>query len=162
MIAAVAALVLIVTSNDQAEDLPDRDGPGVSASLSMNDISYSQTSSKPFDVLVASIEAAAAAHKFTVLQKHNIHKSLAKKGFDLTPYTIIEVCNAKFAHTILSNTKEAGMFLPCRIAVYEDGDVRRVIMMKPSLIRTMMPERDFGAIPEDVEQILINVIKEAV
>lgn len=161
--AVVFASALVVAGCNQPEQQAE---PAAAEqqqqTMTMEDVAYMQTSDKPFDELVAAIEEAAAANTFTVLQKHNLQESLEKKGFEMTPYTIIEVCNGKYAHTILSDTKEAGMFLPCRIAVYADGETNHVVMMKPSLIGTMMPDADFGTIPEDVEGILKDVINTAV
>lgn len=168
-LALVAALIVFggcnqpesgSTAGSGQETISQADG--TAPVMTMDDIAYMQTSDKPFGDLVAAIEAAAAENKFMVLQKHDLQESLTKKGFEMTPYTIIEVCNGKFAHTILSDTKEAGMFLPCRIAVYEADGTNHVVMMKPSLIGTMMPDADFGTIPEDVETILKNVIDTAV
>jgi len=162
LFAMFAALTLSACNTDRMEQTTNARSSTDSPILAIEDISYTNSSTKPIDELIAAIEVAAAEHNFTVLQKHDIQGSLGKKGFDIPPYTIIEVCNGKFAHTILSATREAGMFLPCRIAVYSEDGLNRIIMMKPSLIRTMMPESDFGSIPDEVERILISVIEEAV
>jgi uncharacterized protein (DUF302 family) len=130
--------------------------------MNTEELAYLKTSEKPFDALLEAVEAAAAKRNFRVLHKHNIQATLAEKDLELTPYTVVEVCNGGFAHKILTSNKEVGMMLPCRMAVYEKEGVNHVLLMKPSLINTMMSDADFGSIPEDVEKILIEAVDEAV
>jgi len=130
--------------------------------MNFEQTTYLTKSGKPFDALIAALEESAAKRNFRVLHKHNIQATLAEKGFELSPYMVIEVCNSAFAHSILTKEKTVGMMLPCRIAVYEDGGTNSVVMMKPTLMSGMMPGVDLGSIPADVERILIEVVDEAV
>ena len=130
--------------------------------MKRDQIAYTKTSAKPFDALIADIERVAGEKNFRVLHKHDIQATLAEKGLELAPYTVVEVCNGKFAHQVLTTNKEVGMMLPCRIAVYEESGANNVVLMKPSLIGEMMPDVDFGTIPAEVEDILIAVVDEAV
>src|SRR5512145_2270831 len=110
--------------------------------MNTEQLAYLKTSEKPFEALVTALEEAAVKRNFRVLHKHNIQATLAEKGFELSPYTVIEVCNSGFAHKILTKEKTVGMMLPCRIAVYEDAGVKNVLLMRPSLISEMMPGAD--------------------
>ena len=72
------------------------------------------------------------------------------------------MCNAKFAHQVLSADKSVGMMLPCRIAVYEETGKTHVKLLKPTVISEMMLSVDLGSIPREVEKILIDVVDAAV
>ena len=164
-LALLAILVVGFTAcqpeTDSRKDVPETITADVPDGIPMDELAYKQESSRDFDELVAAVEASAAERKFTVLAKHDVHQTLTSKGMEIPRYTIIEVCNGKYAHSILSENMDVGMFLPCRIAVYEGESTNTLVMMRPTLIRTMMPDQDFGSIPEDVEATLIEVMTEA-
>ena len=126
-----------------------------------SDLAYRYTTAKPLAEAVASIEKAAADNGFRVLHVHNVQQTLQEKGFDIPGYSIVEVCNAKFAHQVLTKEKQVGMMLPCRIAVYEEQGAVTLLLMKPSIIGEMMPDAGLGTIPMEVENILVKVVQEA-
>ncbi|MAT38086.1 MAG: hypothetical protein CL946_00625 [Ectothiorhodospiraceae bacterium] len=129
--------------------------------MNRDELVYRKDTKKEFETLIADIEKEVDAHQFRVLGKHDIQATLAEKGMQIPPYTIVEVCNGKFAHGVLTKEKEIGMMLPCRIAVYTDGDSNAVVMMKPEVMSQLMPAADLGDIPAEVERILIDVIEQA-
>jgi uncharacterized protein (DUF302 family) len=123
---------------------------------------YTKKTTKPQEEVVRAVEAAAAKRSFRTLHTHHVDRTLAEKGFTIAPYSIVEVCNASFAYQVLTRHPPAGMMLPCRIVVYADGAATTVMLMKPSMIASLMPGEDFGAIPGEVERILMEVVDEAV
>ena len=125
------------------------------------ELSYNKTSKKSFAESVASVEKAAAENGFRVLHIHDVQQTLKEKGFALPPYSIVEVCNAKFAHQVLTKDPAVGMMLPCRIAVYEAGTEVNLLLLKPGIIGDLMPQSDLGSIPREVEEILIRVVDQA-
>ncbi len=124
----------------------------------MDSLEYTRSTARPQSEVVAAINEAAVARGFRVLHTHQVHETLAEKGFDIPSYSIVEVCNARYAHAVLGIHKPVGMFLPCRFAVYTEGDQTVVSLMRPSLISQMMPGQDFGGIPREVEDILVAVV----
>jgi uncharacterized protein (DUF302 family) len=123
---------------------------------------YTKTTEKPYEETVAAVEAAAARRSFRTLHIHRVDQTLAEKGFSIPPYSIIEVCNASYAYQVITKHPPVGMMLPCRIVVYEQEGHTVVMLMKPTLIAAMMPDQDFGSIPQDVEKTLMEVVDEAV
>jgi len=124
-------------------------------------IAYTKATKKPFAEVVIAIQEIASRNGFRTLHVHDVDKTIAEKGFHIEPYSIIEVCNAAFAHQVLTKYKPVGMMLPCRIVVYAEGSSNMVMLMKPTLLSTMMPEADLGTVPYDVGNILITVIDQA-
>jgi uncharacterized protein (DUF302 family) len=124
-------------------------------------LEYRLVSEKPFDTVVNDIQETASRHGFRTLHVHNVQQTLAEKGFEMGPYSIVEVCNAKYAHEILMKNKSVGMMLPCPIVVFEEGGASVISMMRPTAISDMMTGVDFASIPADVEAILKTIVDEA-
>ena len=123
-------------------------------------LEYTRTTTRPQPEVVEAVRAAAAARNFRTLHVHNVQQTLAEKGFAIDEYSIVEVCNAGFANTVIGIHKPVGMMLPCRIVVYADAGATVVTLMKPTLIADMMPGIDFGSVPAEVETVLQAVVDE--
>lgn len=123
-------------------------------------LDYTKTTTKPFDEVVKAVEEAAMARSFRTLHIHNVQATLAEKGFEIPPYSIVEVCNAGFAHRAISAHPPIGMMLPCRIVVFESEGVNTVMLMKPSIMSDILPDAELGSLPQDVEDILKQVVDE--
>lgn len=129
--------------------------------MDMAALEYRITSSKDFDTLVQDLQTTAQKHGFRTLHVHNVQATLAERGFSLGPYSIIEVCNASYAHSVLTREKAVGMMLPCPIVVYDEDGARVISLMRPTAMSVMMPTVDLGSIPADVESILRTIVDEA-
>lgn len=123
-------------------------------------LDYTKTSTRPFDELVKAVEESAMSRSFRTLHIHNVQATLAEKGFEIGPYSIVEVCNAGFAHRAISAFSPIGMMLPCRIVVFEEEGMNKVMLMKPGVMSDIFPEADLGSLPQDVENILKQVVDE--
>jgi uncharacterized protein (DUF302 family) len=125
------------------------------------ELAYTFSTPLSFDDIVAAIQASALKRSFRALHVHEVDRILADKGFAIPRYSIIEVCNASFAHQVINRYKPVGMMLPCRIVVHDEGERRAIVFMKPTLIAGMMPDQDFGSVPADAESILLEALREA-
>jgi uncharacterized protein (DUF302 family) len=123
-------------------------------------LDYTKTTTAPFSTVLENVQLAATKHNFRTLHVHDVQSTLAEKGFEIGPYSIVEVCNAGFAHKVITAHKAVGMFLPCRILLYEEKGATVISLMLPSLIAEMMPGHDFQSIPADVEKLLKLVVDE--
>ena len=123
-------------------------------------LAYSKSTIRPFADILEAVQAAASKRNFRTLHVHDVQATLAEKGFEIGPYSIVEMCNAGFAHKVITVHKAVGMFLPCRILLYADKGSTVVSLMLPTLIAEMMPAQDFQSIPADVEKLLKQVIDE--
>lgn len=123
-------------------------------------LDYTKTTNKPFDELVKAVEEAAMKRSFRTLHIHDVQATLAEKGFEIPPYSIVEVCNAGFAYKAISAYSPIGMMLPCRIVVFEENGANTVMLMKPSLMSEILPQAELGSLPQDVEEILKQVVDE--
>jgi len=126
------------------------------------EFAYTLESTKPFDQVAAAIEENTAKHQFRVLAVHDVQATLAEKGLQRGPLKIIEVCNARFAHQALQKEAEVALFMPCRFAVYSEGDMTVVKLGRPSMIAEMMPDAGLEELATDVEVTLKRVMQESV
>lgn len=129
----------------------------------MRDIDFEMAidSGKAFDDAVAAVEQATADAGFRVLHVHDVQATLAEKGFDREPLTIVEICNARYAHDVLSRDVKIALMLPCPIAVFEQDGQTSIAMMRPSLLSAFYPEADLAAVASEVEQIVRGIVEAA-
>lgn len=78
-------------------------------------------SSHSIDKIVQQVPAACEKSKFAILQTFNYHEIVESKGFPIKRKVFIfEVCQAKVAAAMLTTNPEFSIFMPCKIAVYEN------------------------------------------
>jgi len=128
----------------------------------MQDLSYTLESKKSFDEVVANLEKQIPEHQFRVLAVHNVQETLAEKGLERAPLKIIELCNAKFAHTALQASPDVALFMPCRYAVYGEKDRTVVKLNRPSMIAQMMPGAGLDDLANGVEDTLKKIMEASV
>lgn len=126
------------------------------------EFAYELVSDKPFDEVVANIEAQTAEHKFRVLAVHDVQATLKEKGFDREPTKIIEVCNAGFANQALEADSHVALFMPCRYSVHTEGGKTIVRLGRPTMISQMMPEAGINDLAAGVENSLKMIMEASV
>ena len=125
------------------------------------ELDYTVSTDKSYDEAVSAVTERTAAHGFKVQFVHDVAATLAEKGFEREPVTIIEVCNARYANQVLASDVKIGLMLPCPVMVYEkDGDVF-ISTMRPSLIGGFFPEAGIDDVAAEVETALLAIIDEA-
>lgn len=81
------------------------------------------TSKRGIQSVIDDVEKACAKYGFALLHHYNYHEVVASKGFPIDRKVYIyEVCQAKVASMMLTSNPQFAPFMPCRIAVYEEGD----------------------------------------
>ena len=121
---------------------------------------YTVETPKSIDKAIQSLEENLKKEKFGVQWQFNVKETLENKGFDLEkPFTVLEVCNPKEAQNVLSANQLIGYFLPCKIVVYEDNEVKTKIgMPKPSSLIQMVEDESLQEVAKDIEDRLIACI----
>lgn len=122
---------------------------------------YTVVTTKSYDEAVAAVIAAAAANGFKVQFVHDVAETLAEKGFDREPVTIVEMCNAKYAAETLSRDIKIGLMLPCPVMVYAEGELVFISAMRPSLISTFFPAAELDEVAAEVERKIVAIVDEA-
>ena len=118
-------------------------------------------SSKNLEETIKSVTENLKNEQFGVQWVFNINEKLSAKGFDLdAQYRILEVCNPKEAHRVLSQNPLISYFLPCKIVVYQDKEGQvKVGMPKPTALISMVEDNNLKDIAVDIENRLVACIK---
>ena len=122
---------------------------------------YTITTQKDFDSAVSTVQEETAKAGFRVLYVHDVQKTLAEKEFKIGPMKIIEFCNAKSAYTVLQADIKIGLCLPCKILVYTKDGQTIISGMRPIILPQFFPHAQLGALPEEIDVLIKNVIDKA-
>ncbi len=119
---------------------------------------YTTTTIKTFNEAVLSVQDEIGKVGMRVLYIHDVQKALTEKGFEREPFKIIEFCNAKFANEFLNKDIKIGLFLPCKINVYTKNEQTFISGMRPIILTQFFPQADLGDRPQEIDQIIQNII----
>ncbi len=122
---------------------------------------YTITTTKTFDRAVLSVQDEIAKALMRVLYVHDVQKTLAEKGFQRESFKIIEFCNAKFADEFLNKDIKIGLCLPCKINVYVKDGQTFISGMRPIILSQFFPQANLGERPQEIDQIIQNIINNA-
>lgn len=126
-------------------------------------VQYSKETSKSFDDAVVAIKESLSNYGFGVLWELNFKDKLREKGLEFDKnFKILEACNPSKAKKVLDAEIEAGYFLPCKMAVYDKNGKTYIGMIKPTTLIDLMDSDQLVTIAEEVEDVLIKAIDEAV
>ena len=125
------------------------------------DFEYRVETQKSFPEAVAAVEAKTAEKGFRVLHVHDVQATLAEKGFTREPLKIIEVCNAKFAHQVLTKDMKVSLFLPCKINVFTQGGKTHISALRPAAMPQFFPNSGIEATAKEVDGVITSIVDEA-
>lgn len=123
-------------------------------------MNYTVQVNKKFDQILKEIEILAEKQSFRVQHIHYVSDILNEKGFEIEKYSIVELCNPKFAHLVLSKNKNFGSILPCKILVYEKDGKNFVSSPDPIEMVKKLGMDELVEIATQVEKIIREIIIE--
>lgn len=83
---------------------------------------YKIISDQPIGKISEKVPSACEKYKFALLQTYVYHEILESKGFSIKRKVwIYEICQAKTAATMLTDFPHFSIFMPCKLAIYEDN-----------------------------------------
>ncbi len=112
---------------------------------------YTRSVARPYAEVLAAVKKEAQAQGFKVSGVHDIAASLHKDGIEHEPVATVEVCNTKIAAEVLNAEPRLVSVMPCRVAVYRQGEKTVVTMILPSRLMRMFP------VKPEVEQAAAEV-----
>ncbi len=79
------------------------------------------SSKLPIQKIIEKVPAACEEKKFALLQTYVYHEIVESKGFPIDRKVYIyEICQAKTAAAMLTDFPHFSIFMPCKLAIYED------------------------------------------
>jgi len=123
---------------------------------------YTVTSHHDLDRVMTQLKHALSEASFGVLWEFDLAKKFEEKelSFDEN-YHILEVCQPKEAHRVVSHDLRAGYFLPCKIVVYTEDGQTKIGMPKPTALMDLADEAELKTVAEEVEHTLRHVIDQS-
>ncbi len=135
---------------------------GLAADKASGKSDYTRTVSRPYAEVLAAVKQAAQSHGFRVSNVHDIAASLRKEGIQREPYATVEVCNSQIAAQVLEAQPLLGSVMPCRIAVFQQGNETTVSMIRPSKLMTLFPAKpEVTKAAKEVEHSMRAIVDEA-
>ena len=101
-------------------------------------------SNQPIETIAQRVPAGCETHKFALLYTYNYHEIVESKGFPIKRKVFIyEICQAKVASKMLTTNPEFSIFMPCKIALYEqDGKTVIATMNMEILLKAVEENRE--------------------
>jgi uncharacterized protein (DUF302 family) len=115
---------------------------------------------KTFDQALSEIEKAAEKRAFRIQHIHHVSDILREKGFDIERYAIIELCNPKYAYSVLAKDKNYGSILPRRILLYEKEGKLFIASPRPAELVQKLGMNELNEISQEVDRIIKEIIIE--
>ncbi|NMO98033.1 DUF302 domain-containing protein [Paenibacillus lemnae] len=120
---------------------------------------YTVDTNKSIEQVIADLTESLKTEKFGVLWHLDMKEKLHEKDVELgMEYHILEVCNPVEAQKVLSENALVGYFLPCKIAVYEEGGTIKIGMPKPTALIGLVDNNELMKLAGDIEQRLISCV----
>lgn len=119
---------------------------------------------KSVEQAIADVETALKPRQFGVLWHLDINQKLTEKGLEAEPaFHVLEVCSAPRAKKALSTNQHVGVFLPCKVVVFEDrqNGSTQIGYLRPQLMTDLLHDKELEPLAEEVETILKAAIHEA-
>ncbi len=123
---------------------------------------FEVTSHKTLEAIGQGLQEAAAKYKFGVIAVHDLKATMAKKGVDFAGECLIyEVCNPQQAKKALEANGAVSTALPCRISVYRSGDAYKLATIRPTALMELFATPSLAAVAQEVEEVVVAMMKEA-
>lgn len=105
---------------------------------------YKIISKQPIEEINAIVPQLCEKDKFSILKTYVYHEILESKGFPIKRKVFIyEICQAKIAAAMLTDNPHFSLFMPCKLAIYEENG--------NTVISTMNMEIMLNALKSDKE-----------
>lgn len=110
----------------------------------------------------AALHLAVAAHRFGVMQVHDLKETLWKKGVEFDHACLIfEVCQPQQAKKVLDENMSVSTALPCRISIFEDKGQTMLATLKPTALLALFNTPQLTDVAQEVEDAIIKIMNEA-
>lgn len=96
---------------------------------------YKISSNLPIEQIAEKVPNACDQNKFALLQTYVYHEIVEKKGFPIDRKVFIyEVCQAKTAAGMLTGFPHFSIFMPCKLAIYEENGTVAISTMNMEMM----------------------------
>lgn len=124
---------------------------------------YSYTRTLPpstFEAAEENIIAALKSEGFGVLTEIDVSGTLKQKiGVDFQRYKIFGACNPPLAHRALTEELLVGLFMPCNVLLFEQGDQLIVAIGKPREMFQPIAKPELASLADELDIKIQRVLE---
>lgn len=101
-----------------------------------------------YDETVEVLSKAITDGGWGIQHTHNLQGQMSKKGLEVLPAMVIELCKPEYAYKLLSkdDTRIITTMMPCRLSIYEKSDGKTYV----SRMNNGLMAKEIGGIVEEV------------
>jgi uncharacterized protein (DUF302 family) len=147
-------------SNNSLEASPGTTAGGTTMTIHYTEFSYKRTIPTPYDETIARVTQALEQEGFGTLTQIDVKGTLKEKlDINFRRYLILGACNPVLAHRALKEELEIGLFLPCNVILFEEGEETVVAILDPTPIFNLVKNPDLKPIAEEARARLVRVLE---
>lgn len=115
---------------------------------------------KPVREVVDKLTQKLSGRGFGVLSYIDVENIIKQKlGENIGDYVILDVCSPSHALRAIRIQKQVGLILPCKVVVYAEDGMTRLLLYKPtSSITVSRAFSELTTLAEEVETTLVDSI----
>lgn len=117
--------------------------------MATEDFTYRRECTRSFPDAVEAVERSVRLHGFAVVRRHDLQATLAAKGFEIQPLTILDVAIGEGDEHL------------CKLHVYAEGDAVWVTAIRPTVLWNVI-EPATEAVSCKAESTVVAVVDDAV
>ena len=129
---------------------------------SRSSYSYSKSlAGQNFESVLAKVITALKTEGFGVLTEIDVAETLKKKlDVHFRRYKILGACNPSLAHQALLQELLVGLFMPCNVIVFEDGDDIVVAIGKPEAMFQPIGNSEMGPLIQELDAKIARILEQ--
>lgn len=90
---------------------------------------------------------------FGVVAEIDFRDTLERKlDKDIGPYWLLEICNPMLADRALLVDRTAGLLMPCKVAIWQEGKDAVIAALRPEVLTAVTGEEALAAIAREAER----------
>ena len=120
-------------------------------------------SESPYSVeeTVENLVNSVASNNFRLIRIQDLESGIVEEGKEEKGQVIVYSCNFNLLNEALKIDPRVGLFLPCRVTVFQQGDKVLVMAVNPKRMSTIFNNDELNKICTDMAQVYHNLIDEA-
>jgi cytochrome c oxidase cbb3-type subunit 3 len=140
------------------EQQPD---PNPVAHTEQEPLSISFESPYSVEETVDALKRAAVGRNFRIIRTQALEDGLFAEDKLNSKQVIVYFCNFDLVNRALAIDPRVGLFLPCRVTVYEQGGTVRVVAINPKRLAYLFNNAELNRLCDEMVKTYTNIIEEA-
>ena len=118
-------------------------------------------SGEPLEVVIENIKRAAQGKNFRLIRVQTLDDGFVEKDKESNKEVIIYFCNFEFLNEALAVDSRVGMFLPCRVTVYERDGKTFVTSINPKRLSSLFNNNELDRLCDQMYQMYNEILEES-